>query len=161
MLCEEGDYVSSRALLEECLAIARELGDRLGIAFALNGLGNVGAEQGDYPGARVLYEESLTIRRELGDRRGIAIALEGLAAVIAALGSSLRAARIWGAAERLREEIGAPLPPNERPRYDRRVGVVRAALRDDATFYRAWQEGRALAIGQAIALALSETVEQP
>ena len=57
------------------------------------------------------YEESLVIRRELGDRGGIADSLEGLASVVAALGDSLRAARIWGAAERLREEIGSPLRP--------------------------------------------------
>ena len=101
------------------------------------------------------------IDREVGDRWGIAFALEGVAAVEAAFGSWLHAARTWGAAERLREEIGAPLPPNERPRYDRRVAVVRAALRDDAAFTRAWQQGRALTIEQAIALALSETVEQP
>jgi non-specific serine/threonine protein kinase len=156
--CEQGDYPAAGALYEESLAIRRDLGDRRGIALALNGLGNVDAEQGDYPAARVLYEESLAIRREQGDRWGIAFALEGLAAVVAALANSLRAARIWGAAERLREEIGAPLPPYERPRYGRRVAAARAALRDDAAFEHAWQEGRALTIEQGIALALSEAV---
>ena len=73
-------------------------------------------EQGDFASARALYEESLVIRRELGDRRGIAYSLEGLAAVVAALGSPLRAARIWGAAERLREEIGSPLSPDRAAR---------------------------------------------
>jgi tetratricopeptide (TPR) repeat protein len=159
--CEQGDHQAARSLYEEGLAIKRELGDRVGIAIALNGLGNVDAEQGDYLSARVRYEESLAIRRDLGNRRGIVYSLEGLAAVVAALGSSLRAARIWGAAERLREEFGAPLPPNERPRYDRRVAAVRAALRDEVAFVRAWQEGRALTIEQAIALALSETDEHP
>ena len=161
VLFEEGDYAAARTLGEESLAIMRELGDRAGIANSLNNLGNLACEQGEFGSARTLHEEGLAIDRELGDRWGIAFALEGLAAVVAALGSSMRAVRIWGAAEQLREEIGAPLPPNERPRYDRRVAVVRAALRDDVTFDRAWQEGRALTIEQAIALALSETVEQP
>ena len=158
VLCEMGEYASARARNDEALAIMRELGDRAGIANSLNNLGNVACELGEFASARTLHEECLVIDRELGDKWGIAYALEGLAAVIAALGSSLRAARIWGAAERLREEIGAPLPPNERPRYHRRVTTARAALRDDAAFERAWQEGRASTIEQGIALALSEDV---
>jgi hypothetical protein len=96
----------------------------------------------------------------LGDRRGIAFSLGGLAAVVAALGSSLRAARIWGAEARLREEIGSPLPPNDRSDYDRRVAAARAALGDHAAFDHAWQEGRALTLEQAIELALEESVQR-
>jgi hypothetical protein len=80
--------------------------------------------------------------------------------VVAALGSSLGAARLWGAAARLREDIGAPLPPNERPRYDRRVAAARAALGDDTAFARAWHEGGALTLEHAIELALENTVER-
>ena len=72
------DYPAARSLLEESLAISRDLGDRGGIASSLNNLGNVAIEQGDYPTARTLYEESLSIRRELGDRRNIAAVLGNL-----------------------------------------------------------------------------------
>jgi len=98
--------------------------------------------------------------REVGDRLGIAHSLEIAAAVVAALGSQLRSARIWGAAERLREEIGLPLSPIERPRYHRRVVVARAALGDDAAFHRVWQEGRASTVDEAIELAQVPTVQQ-
>ena len=90
----------------------------------------------------------------------IACALEGPAAAVAALGSFLRAARIWGAAQRLREEIGSPLAPNERSGYDRHLEAARAALGDDANFDHAWQEGRAMTLEEAIELALEETAEQ-
>jgi tetratricopeptide (TPR) repeat protein len=155
------DYPAARALLEESLAIHRELGDRYGIATSLSNLGLVAYEQGDYPAARALYEESLATRRELGDRSGsgIAVSLEGLAAVAASLGDSLRAARIWGATERLRAEIGTPLTPNERSRYDRYVAAARISSRDDAAFDNAWQEGRGLTLEQAIDLALANPVE--
>ena len=155
----DGDFASARALYEESLAISRELGDQPCIARCLLGLGEVAHDQGDYLTARRLSEEGLAIMRELGDKRGIAISLEGLAAVLAAPGSSLRAPRILGAAERLRKEIGSPMTPNELARYDRALAAARAALRDDAAFDNAWQEGRALTLKQAIELALEKTVE--
>ena len=158
LACNQGDFGSARALIEESLAIGRDLGDRDGIASSLHSLGVVAYLQGHLAAARALYTESLDNRRELDDRLGIARALEGLAAVVAALGSSLRAARIWGAAQRLREEIGTPLSPTERSHYDQRAAAARAAA-DDAAFDRAWQEGRALTLTQAIDLASEETAE--
>jgi predicted ATPase/class 3 adenylate cyclase len=157
---EQGDCASARTLNDESLAIMRELGDRWGIALSLGNLGAVAFDEGDYSAARALYDECLAICRELGDRRAIASALEGLAAAVATVGSCLRAARVWGAAERLREEVGSPLSPNERTRYDPRVAAARAALGDDAAFDRAWLEGRALTLEQAIELALDQTVER-
>jgi tetratricopeptide (TPR) repeat protein len=156
---DQGDYPAARALLEESLAIRRELGDRHGIATSLSNLGYAALNQGDYPAARALYEESLAIRRELGDQFGILYSLEGLAAVVASLRESLRAARIWGATERSRAEIGTPLQPCERSGYDRYVVAARVASGDDAAFDRAWQEGRGLTLEQAIGLALAKPVE--
>ncbi|HLK59184.1 MAG TPA: tetratricopeptide repeat protein, partial [Chthonomonadaceae bacterium] len=60
----QGDYATARALIEESLTIARELGDRRGIANSLNNLGNMAAEQGDFTSARSLHEESLALRLE-------------------------------------------------------------------------------------------------
>jgi tetratricopeptide (TPR) repeat protein len=155
---DQGDYLAARALYEQSLAIARELGDQWRVARSLSDLGIVAHDQGDYGVAGALHQEVLVIRRDLGDRLGIAISLEGLAAVFAGLGSSLRAARIWGAAERQRAVVGSPLWPRDRPDYNRNVAVARAA--DDAAFDDAWREGGALTLEQAIDLALDQTVEQ-
>jgi len=87
---------------------------------------------------------------------GTARALEALATVASHLGDSRRAERIWGAAERLREEIGTPLSPADRSRYDHHIATARAALADDAIFDRAWQDGRAMKLTQALELALEE-----
>ena len=57
------------------MEMARELGDRSGIAKSLHELGNVHYLQGNYPEAVKLYEQSLEIARELGDRFGIALDL--------------------------------------------------------------------------------------
>jgi tetratricopeptide (TPR) repeat protein len=155
------DYPTARMFSEESLAIMRELQHGSGIADSLCNLGNVACEQGDYQTARTTFEEALAIRHARGDQRGTASSLEGLAAVVAALGRSLKAARIWGAAERLRTEVGAPLSPNDRTDYERRVAEARAVLGDDAAFDRAWREGCVLTLEQAMELALEETIERP
>jgi predicted ATPase/class 3 adenylate cyclase/Tfp pilus assembly protein PilF len=156
----QGDLLSARALHEESLAIKRELGYRQRIASSLNSLADLSIDERDFGSAQALYREALVIGRELGERLRIAFSLEGLAAVVAAQGSSLRAARIWGAAEGLRAEAGSPLPPKDRPAYDRRVAAARTR-EDNLAFDRAWQEGRALTLEQAMELALKETAEEP
>jgi tetratricopeptide (TPR) repeat protein len=157
---EQGDYPVSKSLHEESLAIVRALGDRMGVAASLSNLGEMACDQGDYRAASALHREGLAIRRDVGDKRGIAYSLEGLAAVVTGCGDSLRAAGLWGAAARLRNEIRSPMAPNDRPGYDRRVAAARAAARDDVAFDRAWKEGGALTLDQAIDLALQETREQ-
>ncbi len=152
----QGDHAAAHALHEESLAIRRELGDRLFSAISLHSLGNVAREQGDYPVARAFLEESLAIRREVRDRGGIAESLAGFAALGAAQRQEERAARLWGAAEALREAIGAPLRQSERERYDADVSAARAVL-GDAAFTAAWAEGRAMTMEPAIAQALEET----
>src|SRR5205823_5702426 len=77
----QGDSGAARALLEESLAINRELGNKLGIASSLQGLGMAAHDQGDNGAARALLEESLAIFRELGNKNGIAWSLYHLRSV--------------------------------------------------------------------------------
>jgi non-specific serine/threonine protein kinase len=63
-------------------------------------------------------------------------------------------ARLWGASQWLREDVGAPLSPKDRAAQDRLVSAARSAINDDAAFERAWQDGRALTLEQAIEHAL-------
>ena len=150
----QGDPATAKALQLEGLAIARELGHRSIIANCVTNRAEVACDQGEFVSARELYAEGLTMLRELGDRRNIAVTLEGLGVVAAALDSPLHAARIWGAAERLRAEIGSTLAQLAKAHYDRRIAAAKAALGDDTAFNAAWQEGRALTLEQAIELAL-------
>jgi tetratricopeptide (TPR) repeat protein len=149
----QGDYERAKVLYEECLALFRELGNQWGVANVLNNLGIVVRAQGDYERARVLLEESLTLFRELGSQWGIVNALEELAKLAGVKGQRERAARLLGAAEALREAIGAPMYLPERSDYEQIVTELRSALGDEA-FAVAWAEGRAMTLEQAIAYAL-------
>jgi predicted ATPase/DNA-binding SARP family transcriptional activator len=66
-------------LLQESLAIFRDLGARREMAFALCYLGDVFRLQGE---GKPLYSEGLAIFKEIGDRRGSAHALRGLGWVV-------------------------------------------------------------------------------
>jgi tetratricopeptide (TPR) repeat protein len=149
-----GNNRTAWELFEEGLRIYRALGDRFGISIALINLGSLAFERGDHIVARALNEEGLTIRRELGDRRGIAESLDEMACF--AVSQPGRAARIWGAAQRLREEVGAPPSPVDRADRDLRVSAARTAMADDAAFELALLEGRMMTLEQAIDYALAK-----
>src|SRR5207237_335458 len=115
----------AHSLFKESLAIRREVGDRQGTAESLSHLASVAICQGGHTAARALYEESLGIARQVGNKLTIASCLAGLAGVVTAQGESVWAGRLWGAAEALREAIGAPIPPVERANYEHAVADAR------------------------------------
>ncbi|MGH2543524.1 MAG: ATP-binding protein, partial [Ardenticatenaceae bacterium] len=152
---DQQDYASARSLCEESLAIMRQLGDKQYVADILQDLGSVVVAQGDYPLAYVLYRESLTLLRQLGDKWTTAFLLEGFATLATAQGVFRRGARLWGAAEALREAIHSPLPSSERARYEQKVAAARAHL-GEAAFAAAWAEGRAMDLEEAMDYAVQE-----
>jgi hypothetical protein len=93
------------------------------------------------------------MRRELGRWLEIAESLEGLARLAGDGGRMERAARLLGAAEAIRDALGAPLPPVRRAEYEQCVAEARAALGEEA-LAAAWAQGKALSVDQAIADAL-------
>jgi non-specific serine/threonine protein kinase len=149
-----GDRAVAQASYEEALAICRELGDRQQMAPCLLDLGIVAAEIGDHATAANRLSESLRMFWDQGNQPGIVDALSYLAPIIAALTTPDGAVRIWGVIERISETIGAPRAPFDRLRIEREISGARAALSDADAFDRAWQEGRAMTIEQAIQFAL-------
>lgn len=98
-----------------------------------------------------MLEEGAQISRELGDRLGAPYFAEGLAKLSAMRSRPVRAAKLWGAAEALREQEGVSLSKFDRANsdYERDLALVRSAL-DEATFDAAWAEGRAMSFEQAV-----------
>ena len=149
-----GDHDRAWQLFDETVQVYRRLGDPWGMAMSTSDLAAIAFRRADPPTAHALDVESLSIRRQLGDKPGIATSLEGLARDLCALGSPLRAARSWGAAERLRQEIGVPMSPTARADHVEQVSAARAAIADPAGFDGAWQQGRSMPLEQAITDAL-------
>jgi tetratricopeptide (TPR) repeat protein len=151
-----GEHERAAALHEQALAHFRQVGYRWGIAWALTGLGCVVQARGEYGRAAASLREALVLGREIGAQGLLAEALEGLAWLAAALGQAEWATHLGGAAEVLREELGAALHPVLHASHERAVQAMRAALGASA-FAAAWAEGRALALEEAVMLALGDT----
>jgi predicted ATPase/DNA-binding CsgD family transcriptional regulator/DNA-binding XRE family transcriptional regulator len=144
------EYEHARALLEESMRISASYGDERARAYALASLGRLAWMRGDYKQAVALQRDSLRLRRERRDRAGIAMSLEGLAWAAGAVGQARRAARLFGAVERLRELCGYPLPVNWRNDHQRSVMAVSSRL-GPAAFRAAWAAGRAMSVDETMA----------
>jgi len=153
---QQGDNFAARRFYEESIATAHELGEKNMVAYALNSLAHVVYLQGNPIDARRYYRESLVVGQEIGEKRVIAYCIEGIAKVAARYGNAAQAAQLLGAAEVLRQAIGAPLSGAEHSELDQDVIVTRKRL-GEGNFEDAWAEGRAMPLEQALELALKET----
>jgi non-specific serine/threonine protein kinase len=75
------DAEKALALVEESVALMRELDDRPGLAQALNIVGEIARSSGDDERARRVYEECLALSRETGETRRIAYMFANLAMI--------------------------------------------------------------------------------
>jgi predicted ATPase len=73
-----GDYEAAGRLLEESVALARAIGDEIGIAKALYLLGNVAEDLGNVERETTLYEDALARFQNVGDPWWVAETMAGL-----------------------------------------------------------------------------------
>jgi tetratricopeptide (TPR) repeat protein len=149
----QGHLQQALLLYRESLSLFRELGDKRAIAYTLGLLGRAVFLDGHTADASQLLEESVLLAHELGDKATVADCLEGLATVALARGDAVRAIRVFGAADTLREVIGTPLAPSNRADRDRQMATARDRI-DATAVEAAWDAGRALSLREAIAEAI-------
>ena len=154
----QGDPERALPFCEESAALCREAGDMTLLPIVVNDLGWVALLGGDLDRAEALHKESLALSKELGGSLGTPNFLEGLACDAGAKGEVERAARLFGAAQVLREAWGVPLEPALRPLEEPYLVGARSQL-DESAWTEAWEEGRAMSMEAAFEYALSE--EEP
>jgi tetratricopeptide (TPR) repeat protein len=150
----QGDFSTARRYLEESLALQRVLDAQSDMAVSLINLGFVARDEGKYDEARSHFLESLALLKGVGDKRFTAECLEGLAGTLALLGQEVKAVMLLGAAERLRNLIGALPKPSERQRYERYFSAVRTLFEQPA-WDVAWSEGQFMSMDEVIDFALA------
>jgi len=152
---DTGRYTDARASIERSMAIRRAIDDRWGIAQSLVICGDVASVTDDDARASSYYRDGLAIYEEIGNRLGVVECIERLACLMAKRQIWKSVARSFGAASAVRERIGAPILPVDRPDVDQAVADTRAAL-GDGIFTATWDAGRAMETGEMIAEATQQ-----
>jgi predicted ATPase len=145
-----GDVQGSLPMYAEALGVLRNLGDSLSVARLLTNVGGALAQLGATDLARDAMLRALARYARLGSRWDLTDSLEHVGPVT---GDMALAARLLGAAEALREQLGAPAAPYLEEARAANVAAVREALGDKAD--AEWQAGRALSADDAVAAALA------
>ena len=156
-LCEmaDRDYEKAQALMDEGKELLWAVKDRSNQAVALHNSGLLALLRGDLDRATDLCAQSIAMGVDLLDRLSVTCDFDVLAAVAGEQGDMPRAVRLWGAAEALRDAIGAAQPGDEAVLLGPFVEAARSRL-DETAWDVAWAEGVAMGQDEAIAYALRE-----
>ena len=136
----------------------QDIGDQSRVANALCSLGHVTHYQGEHQKALELFKESLTLRHRLDDKQGLSMSLAGLGGVLVSCGLPERAALIFGAADAAFSRSTFQMQPLDQRDYEQGIERVRAQLGQEK-FIKAWSDGRALPLEEAVAYALETSVQ--
>jgi predicted ATPase/DNA-binding XRE family transcriptional regulator len=155
---DEGDFERALSHLEQAepLLRAEEALFELSVCLIVQAI--IPQIQGDYLQAAQLLTESISISIQLHDTSTMVAALEGLAGSLAGQGEGETAAGLFGAAEALRETMGAfgRTSRTFEELYSRYFDKVYTQL-DEANLERAWQRGRRMSPEEVAAIALGKS----
>ena len=149
-------YDEASAALQESVDCGRRAVDPWATALPLRNLAIIASRRGQHPVARRLLEESLRGLRDLREKWFLSRSVETLAEVLAAAGEHERSAHLFGAAEGLREAVGASVLAFYRADYDGAIATVRRAL-GGRRFDRYRRVGRALSAEEMVDYAVGQS----
>ncbi len=151
-----GDYAEARRQFLVMEPKFHDLGDRHRINMVRSELGHLERLEGHYEQAAAIYRDTIREWQRIGHRAAVAHQLECFALLAHIRGKNERAARLFGAAEALREKIGIPMTQPEHVEYQGQVAELRSSM-DERAFTSGWTAGRGLTMDQAIRFAVQET----
>jgi tetratricopeptide (TPR) repeat protein len=152
-----GDVVAARAVNQEALATAEQMGFERGIGYALSALGRVAVEQEDWPIARSQLSESLRVLHRLGDAWALTIVLRHCALLDAVTDAPRRSLRLAAASAAAQENLGMATVPADAEPFETALARARMMLpapEADA----AWKEGRSMSVDDAVDFAMRRGV---
>ncbi len=146
-----GDFDRAAQSLHEALELRQSQGDMNGAAVDVQLLALISLLAGRPAEARQMHSGVLGYVASSGDAELLADVLELAACISAELGEGLRAARLAGAAEAVREAVGMPIPQDDADLLEQFLAPARASVAP-ATWAAELAAGRALTKEQAARL---------
>lgn len=153
MSYELGDRDRARALHEDVVRRARATRNERMEATSLGALAEYATYEGRVHDALPMLKESTRIYHALGERHEIAVNLCRFAHAVAVEGRAETATRLLSRSEALHEQIGAAVASWLAETKEKTLTTIRTQL-DETAFAEAWEQGRALTVDEAVALAL-------
>jgi hypothetical protein len=157
MATQNNEFEEAEALLQ----LAREQFEQLGSlnfrTMVESEIGHLRRRRGNDAAAESIYRRTIRAFQERGHQPAVANQLEVLGFIASHRGQLVRAARLLGAAEALREQIHIDMRPLERVEYNAEVTALREVMEEEI-LQKAWHEGRSLDMDTAVDLALSTGV---
>ncbi len=163
----QGDYRKAETFLQQSLALSRETENPNNLKWSLRICGLLALREKDFERGEAFLTETLRYCRDprthgILNPAIVERTLEGLAQVASGRLDYARAVALFGAAEALRETLGATtsgwVPGADN--HDRYVASARSGL-GDAAFVAGWAQGRAMSLEQTIEYALTPAEKPP
>jgi predicted ATPase/class 3 adenylate cyclase len=153
MFRTRGDYEKAKAVYEECLSLAREIGDLLRQSMMYQNLGYVAIHEGDTETAKALCSHGIQLALQIKSASQLASTIMVMAGVYISQSPAEKGARLMGAAEAMLESSGVVLQPADKIEVVQYQSDLRELLGETA-YEEAYQEGRQMNPDVAIATAL-------
>ncbi len=149
-----GKLELAREFYRHGINLAQKMKDPYYLITFESEMAHIARQEGRFEEAEKAYRQLIPKWQEQGLRPALANQLECMAFVARALNDLDRSARLFGAAEALREAIGVPMADYERPEYDQEVAALRDQM-DHSRLSTVWAEGRVMNLDQAVTFAIT------
>lgn len=136
-------YDLAHAYLTDAIKLARELQAQRFTALALHGLTQVCLHNNEWRQASQHLREALLIFHRLGDHVGLAECFDTTAVLFRFVGQHADSARVLGASERFRQEIGIPVFAGNRSVHQTEINHLQDLL-GQRRFESAWVEWQSI-----------------
>jgi predicted ATPase len=150
----QGRFDRAQQYFEEGLRIFKHIGHKGLIALVTSEVAHTQRAMGTYAEAKQTYRETIKVFQDYGNRPAVAHQLECFAMIAVVEEEPQRAAKLFAAAEAIRELTGHKRTDEEETEEAQFMSRLRAML-PEAEFNALWAEGRSMMMEQAIQLALA------
>lgn len=148
-----GDIEQARALYEESIALARQLGTTSRLTTELHNIGYLDLHDGNLQGARERFREALVLARDSRDALMLRYSIVDAAVVALADDRLEDSSRLLGAARAQFESVGAVPDPDDQVEMENAVAAVRQQV-EPGRLSVLWNEGAGWPMEVAVEYAL-------
>lgn len=149
----QGQFETAKKHFEDGLKMFEHVGHKGFMAVMTTEIAHTERAMGNYGNAKNTYKETIKVFQDLGNRPAVAHQLECFAMIAIVEEEPQRAAKLFGAADTIRDVTGHK-PTNEEQAEEAQFITRLHAMLPDAEFNALWTEGKSMTMEQAIQLAL-------